>query len=98
MKPVAVLAAAVALAAGAAPAAAHTANPKGPGCDRIDDAACMLPFPNDAFTTASASASGRRLHFTRSMMPRNRQRKPIDPVPFKTFDGFSPGSTMLAKV
>ena len=58
----------------------------------------MLPFPNDAFTTPSASPSGRRLHFTRSMMPRNRQGKPIDPAPFKTFDGFSPGSVILAKV
>src|SRR6478609_4050881 len=75
-----------------------TASPKGRGCDRLDDAACMLPFPNDAFTTPSASPSGRRLHFTRSMMPRNRQGKPIDPAPFKTFDGFSPGSVILAKV
>src|SRR3954447_15652336 len=90
----------VAVLALVAPAAAagHTASPKGKGCDRLDDAACMLPFPNDAFTTPSASPSGRRLHFTRSMMPRNRQGKAIDPTPFKTFDGFSPGSVILAKV
>ena len=92
--------AAVATLALAVPAVAgaHTANPEGRGCDRLDDAACMLPFPNDAFTTASASPSGRRLHFTRSMMPRNRRGKPIDPTPFRTFDGFSPGSVILAKV
>src|SRR3954463_12100814 len=91
----------VLLALAAAPAAtaqAHTASPRGKGCDRLDDAACMLPFPNDAFTTPSAAPSGRRLHFTRSMMPRNRAGKPIDPSPFKTFDGFSPDSVILAKV
>src|SRR3954471_12713633 len=92
-----VLATALALLAPAA-AQARTASPKGKGCDRLDDAACMLPFPNDSFTTPSASPSGRRLHFTRSMMPRNRQGRPIDPAPFKTFDGFSPGSVILAKV
>jgi hypothetical protein len=79
-------------------AGAATASPRGKGCDRLDDAACMLPFPNDEFTTPSASPSGRRLHFTRSMMPRNRSGRPIDPAPFKTFDGFSPGSVILAKV
>src|SRR5215212_4143235 len=77
---------------------AATASPRGPGCDRLDDAACMLPFPNDAFTTDSASQTGRRLHFRRSMMPRNSHGKPIDPAPFKTFDGFSPGSVILARV
>src|SRR4051812_10771189 len=92
------LAAAVLALAVPAAASAHTASPKGKGCDRLDDAACLLPFPNDAFTTPSASPSGRRLHFTRSMMPRNRQGKPIDPTPFRTFDGFSPGSVILAKV
>jgi hypothetical protein len=93
-----VLAAAVVALAVPTAASAHTASPKGKGCDRLDDAACMLPFPNDAFTTPSASPSGRRLHFTRSMMPRNAQGKPIDPTPFRTFDGFSPGSVILAKV
>jgi hypothetical protein len=91
------LVAALALLAPAS-ASAATAKPTGRGCDRLDDAACMLPFPNDAFTTPSAAPSGRRLHFTRSMMPRNRAGKPIDPAPFKTFDGFSPDSVILAKV
>src|SRR3954468_13977488 len=95
---ISLLAAAAVAVAVPATASAHTASPKGKGCDRLDDAACMLPFPNDAFTTPSASPSGRRLHFTRSMMPRNRQGKAIDPTPFKTFDGFSPGSVILAKV
>src|SRR4051812_30981270 len=84
--------------AGPAVAGAHTVSPKGKGCDRLDDAACLLPSPNDAFTTPSASPSGRRLHFARSMMPRNKQGKPVDPAAFRTFDGFSPGSVILAKV
>src|SRR3954447_27077412 len=95
---ISLLAAAVVALAVPGVAGAATASPRGKGCDRLDDAACMLPFPNDAFTTPSASPSGRRLHFTRSMMPRNRQGRPIDPAPFKTFDGFSPGSVILAKV
>src|SRR4051794_8115922 len=94
--PLALVAALLLLAPASASAA--TAKPKGKGCDRLDDAACMLPFPNDAFTTPSAAPSGRRLHFTRSMMPRNRARRPIDPAPFKTFDGFSPDSVILARV
>jgi hypothetical protein len=92
------LAAVVVLLCAPSGAFGATANPRGSGCDRLDDAACMLPFPNDAFTTASASHSGRRLAFTRSMMPRNAQGTPIDPAAFKTFDGFSPGSVILAKV
>src|SRR3954452_1026410 len=86
------------LAATVPAAQARTANPRGKGCDRLDDAACLLPFPHDAFTTPSASPSGRRLHLTRSMMPRNAKGTPIDPTPFKTFDGFSPGSVILSKV
>jgi hypothetical protein len=94
----AVLAAATVLLCAPAGAFGATASPRGSGCDRLDDAACMLPFPNDAFTTASASQSGRRLAFKRSMMPRNARGKPFDPAGFKTFDGFSPGSVILAKV
>ncbi len=31
-------------------------------------------------------------------MPRNAKGKPIDPAPYAAFDGFSPGSVILAKV
>lgn len=86
----------LALAAPSAPAA--TANPKGAGCDRLDDAACMLPFPNDAFSNPSASSSGRRLFFRPRNMPRNRNGKAISTAAYRTFDGFSPNSTILTKV
>src|SRR5213083_549879 len=94
----ALVATSVTLAA-AAPAGAATANPKGTGCDRLDDAACLLPFPNDAFTRGDRSTkTGRRLALKASQMPRNVQGKPIDPAPYNAFDGFSPGSTVLTKV
>ena len=94
-------AAAAGVAALALPAAAPaaTANPKGPGCDPVDPAACLLPFPNDAFTVADkASPTGRRLKLTRGEMPRNAKGKPIDPAPYNALDGFSPGSVILTKV
>jgi hypothetical protein len=95
------LAAASLAAAAALPAVAGaaTANPKGAGCDRLDDAACLLPFPNDAFTRADkTTGTGRRLAFKLAQMPRNAQGKPIDPAPYAAFDGFSPGSVILTKV
>ena len=53
-----VLAAALPTAA----ASAATAPPSGKGCDRLDDAACLLPFPNDAFTRKDRhTATGLRL-------------------------------------
>src|SRR4051812_5701213 len=94
-----VAAALVAAAALPSSALAATANPKGKGCDRLDDAACLLPFPNNAFTkTDKRSATGRRLHFRASQMPRNKDGVPIDPATLNVFDGFSPGSVILTKV
>src|SRR3954453_7038141 len=82
-----------------APAQGATADPTGPGCDRLDDAACLLPFPNDAFTVRDRSTdTGRRLNFTASEMPRNARGTPIDPAPLNAFDCFSPGSVILTKV
>src|SRR4051794_32000167 len=68
-------------------------------CDPLDKAACLLPFPNDAFTRADkTSATGRRLALRAALMPRNKKGKPIDPAPYNAFDGFSPGSVILTKV
>jgi hypothetical protein len=73
-------------------ASAHTASPSGPGCDRLDDAACLLPFPNDAFR------SGGQVVLRTSQMPRNAKGKAIDAAGWKGLDGFSPGSVVLTKV
>ena len=100
-RPLAVAVAALAVAASlpSGSALAATASPRGKGCDRLDDAACLLPFPNDAFTRADRhTATGRRLHLRASAMPRNKDGVPIDPAPLNAFDGFSPGSIILTKV
>jgi hypothetical protein len=69
------------------PAGAHAATPK------------LLPFPNNAFTKADKKTkTGIRLAFRKGDMPRNVRGTPIDPAPYKAFDGFSPGSVILAKV
>ena len=68
-------------------------------CDPLDKAACLLPFPNDAFSRADKSSdTGRRLSLRAALMPRNDKGKPIDPAPYNAFDGFSPGSVILTKV
>src|SRR3954453_18766506 len=83
------------LAAAAVPAGAQAATK----CDPLDKAACLLPFPNDAFTRADKkSDTGRRLALRAALMPRNDKKKPIDPAPYNAFDGFSPGSVILTKV
>ncbi|HMC38139.1 MAG TPA: hypothetical protein VKI19_00660, partial [Acidimicrobiales bacterium] len=72
-------------------------NPQ--GCDPIDPAQCMLPYPNDWFTNADpTSATGRRLDFNPLAMPRNIAGKPIDPSDYNRSDGFSAGATMLTVV
>lgn len=69
------------------------------GCDPIDPAQCMLPYPNDWFTRYDpTSATGRRLDLNVLAMPRNFAGKPIDPVPFNRSDGFSAGAQILAVV
>jgi hypothetical protein len=85
----------------AAPSTAHaaTAPPAGAGCDRLDDAACLLPFPNDAFTKADKKTpTGRTVALRTSQMPRTAKGKPADAAGWKGLDGFSPGSVILTKV
>ncbi len=72
-------------------------NPQ--GCDPIDPAQCMLPYPNDWFTSADpSSATGRRLDLNPLAMPRNISGAPIDPTAWNASDGFSAGSEMLTVV
>jgi hypothetical protein len=70
-----------------------------PGCDPLDNSACMLPFPNDYFTKADAtSETGRRLNFNPAAMPRNSAQKPIDPTDWNRADGFSTGTPIITRV
>jgi hypothetical protein len=92
----AALAAAFALLAvpGAAPSAiAET----GGGCDPIDPAACLLPFPSDWYTVADGgTATGRRVHMGTTL--KNGLGVPVSPDEWNRADGFSPGSGLLARV
>ncbi|NGN66147.1 hypothetical protein G5C51_19895 [Streptomyces sp. A7024] len=79
----------------AEPAQASTAE----GCDPIDPAACLLPFPNDWFTERDRSTdTGRRVAFADTATPANAAGKHIDPAEWNRSDGFSPGSPILAQV
>ena len=76
------------------------------GCDPIDPAACLFPFPNDLFTTTDDSMdTGLRINFDPLAMPRSGaevteggEGKPIDPTEWNRNDGFSPGSMVTTSV
>jgi len=73
------------------------ADPPTLACDPLDPALCLLPFPNDVFTTADAAMdTGRRVAF--QMLPSNVLAQPIDPSEWNRNDGFSPGSPVLTFV
>ena len=80
--------------------AGHGIDPTNPaGCDPIDPALCMLPYPNDWFTKPDASsATGRRLDLSVLAVPRNAEGKPIQPDEWNRSDGFSAGSQILTVV
>jgi hypothetical protein len=79
----------------AVPAAAQ----QPPGCDPLDPAACLYPWPNDHFTTADPSTpTGRRLALRDELMPSNRFGKPVSAAPYLHNDGFSPGNMIVTKV
>lgn len=68
-------------------------------CDPLDERACLLPWPNDAFTVPDDSTTtGRRLDIHPNSTPTNAQGVHIDVTDQNRADGFSPGSAMLAMV
>lgn len=93
------------VAGGPMPLAAQLLNA---GCDPLDSAHCLLPFPNDEFTVADPSMdSGRRVNFNLLAMPRNlvdvpgaglEAGLPIDPTEWNRNDGFSPGTPIMTLV
>ncbi len=77
-----------------APASATAA-----GCDPLDTRACLLPYPNDWFTTVDRRTdTGRRLALRRSDTPANAQGVHIDPAELNRNDGFSPGQVIMTRV
>ncbi|MEV0661921.1 hypothetical protein ACIBI3_13605 [Actinomadura luteofluorescens] len=92
----AALAASLALLTG--PAAVPPASAQaGDGCDPIDPAACLLPFPNDWNTVADAGTpTGRRVQLRTTL--KNALGVPVSPGEWNRADGFSPGSMLLSRV
>jgi hypothetical protein len=87
---------AVAIAISAVPAAAA---PGEQGCDPLDPAVCLQPWPNDYFTTPDATTdTGRRLSINPLATPRNIAGNPIRPDDWNRNDGFSPGQKIVTKV
>jgi hypothetical protein len=69
------------------------------GCDPLDGAQCLLPFPNDWFSKDDpTSTTGRRVDLTLPMMPRNAEGKPVEPQEWNRGDGFSAGAQILTFV
>jgi len=68
-------------------------------CDPLDERACLLPWPNNAFTVPDAATStGRRLDIHPDSTPLNVGGTPIDVTDQNRADGFSPGSAILTLV
>jgi hypothetical protein len=89
------LVALLAVVAIAAPAQAQVNT----GCDPLDPAVCLQPWPNDYFTVAdSTTDTGRRLNLNLLAMPRNVAGNPIRPDDWNLNDGFSPGQKIVTKV
>ncbi|WP_242901744.1 hypothetical protein [Actinomadura terrae] len=93
----AVLTAAVTLAALITPPARAAAPRADDGCDPIDPAACLLPFPNNWYTVRDPDTpTGRRVHMRTTL--RNASGVPVAPDEWNRADGFSPGSMLLSRV
>ena len=59
---------------------------------------CLFPWPNDHFTKAAATPTGRQLDLNSQSVPKNKEDVPIDPTDQNRGDGFSPGNMMVAHV
>ncbi|HVD55891.1 MAG TPA: hypothetical protein VNC17_03545, partial [Thermoleophilaceae bacterium] len=62
------------------------------GCDPLDPAACLLPWPNDHFRKNG------RLALTDAMMPHSRDGKPVAASDYNRSGGFSPGQIIVTMV
>jgi hypothetical protein len=85
-----VLLAVLAAALAGAPASAAADAPR--GCDRLDPAHCLLPWPNDHFVKRG------HLALRDAMMPRNVDGVPVRAADYNRSDGFSPGQTIVTVV
>ena len=77
------------------------------GCDALDAAHCLYPFPSDWFTEPAPAGSpqsvakggtGRRVALSRLAMPQNAYGRRVDPSEWNRNDGFSPGQLLVTYV
>jgi hypothetical protein len=81
----------------ATPAAAVAATPAA-DCQPFAEP-CLLPFPNNLFTKPDpTSATGLRVDLPQAAMPANTNGVPVGVAPYDRSDGFSPGSSIIARV
>src|SRR4051795_11597184 len=80
--------------------AGHGTDPTNPaGCDPLDGAQCLLPYPNDWFTKPDATSAPRPpLDLNRLARPRKVAGKPVEPQEWNRSDGFSAGAQILTAV
>ena len=61
-------------------------------CDPIVATRCGLPFPSNVYLADDPStATGKRVAFGKTSLPRLRNKKYVDPSAWNDSDGFSPG-------
>ncbi|MTV25121.1 hypothetical protein FTX61_06775 [Nitriliruptoraceae bacterium ZYF776] len=70
----------------------------GDGCDELDPARCLLPFPNDRFTAPASTPTGIRVDLSPLATPRQTAGLPIRTTEFNRNDGWSPGAAALTRV
>jgi hypothetical protein len=75
-----------------APPTGAAASQAARGCDPLDPAHCLLPWPNDHFR------KGGRLALTNAMMPRSANGTPIEARDYNRSNGFSPGQIIVTLV
>jgi len=66
-------------------------------CDDLADAYCAFPFPNNVFTEAADSPTGRRVALSAGALPSTAAGE-YDPSAWNLADGFSPGGPILVHV
>ena len=67
-------------------------------CDFLDQASCLMPFPNDYYTVRADTPTGRQLALKTASMPANRFGVHIDAADYNYSDGFSSGQEIVTKV
>ncbi len=92
------LAVATAALALAGSAFAKGTSPAGINCQPYAKKPCLVPFPNNLFTSKDKKTeTGRRLDLPQKAMPSGNNGR-IDVGPYDMNDGFDPGSTIIVRI